>query len=255
MDDDRFSKGNSYTTFGDTRTRVICNVKWTIRELVFCGIGITCLVLFVVAIALLGVGIEKGKDISTKRTNVTKIIPQSCLEPQCLETSATLVSLRNTSVDPCDNFYAYACSSKVWSKNRLKDEERELTIFHGLREENEKRIENILGSLPSRSVDWSSEVKMKNFYQSCLDTYGNSVNGPKNFINQIMAPAGGWQAIGTMDERTYSITAAMKKVHIDFWQNALFQVSVGPDWIDQKRNVVQVSLTARYEILSLKGET
>ena len=237
--DDRFS--STTTTFGNNqRNTVLCKVKWTKLELVFCVIGLVALVLFVVAAVILGIGFGKEEDTVSRHLNITKIAPVSCQDASCLESSSTLMLLRNTTVDPCDNFYAYACSSKIWSSERLKEDEPEFTVFHEMQRENEKRVENVLGSLPSRTVDCSSEKKIKDFYQSCLDTFGNSVNGGKNFISKFLNPAGGWFALGTAQENSYNITNAMKKVHVDFWLDALFHVSVGPDWIYPRQNTIEV---------------
>lgn len=66
------------------------------------------------------------------------------------------------------------------------------------------------------------------------------------FINQVLKPAGGWQAIPNVtrwDSATYQLTAAMKKVHVDFWKDALFHVRIGPDWVDYTKHVVEVKAT------------
>ena len=115
--DDRFS--STTTTFGNNqRNTVLCKVKWTKLELVFCVIGLVALVLFVVAAVILGIGFGKEEDTVSRHLNITKIAPVSCQDASCLESSSTLMLLRNTTVDPCDNFYAYACSSKIWSSER-----------------------------------------------------------------------------------------------------------------------------------------
>lgn len=63
-------------------------------------------------------------------------------------------------------------------------------------------------------------------------------------MNTVVMPALGWNVLADYTRWTaagYDLTAAMKKVHIDFWQDSLFTVKVGYDWIDPNQHVVEVS--------------
>jgi len=213
-------------------------------ELILCIIGLISLIILITVAILLGAGIG-SQDKEVEETSVNIIVPNECIEPQCLEASSTLAFLRNTSVHPCNNFYQYACSSKIWSTERLKPDEREFSTLHQLEEENEERVRNALGSPIRRSVEWSAELRMKKFYQSCLNTYGNSAEGPKDFIAKILTPAGGWYMINTMNEQLYDITNALTKVHSNFWLTSLFSVTVARDDLYNQRNILEVSI---YEV-------
>lgn len=59
-----------------------------------------------------------------------------------------------------------------------------------------------------------------------------------------MIPALGWHMLAERTRWTasgYDLTAAMKKVHIDFWQDSLFAASVSTDRVDTTQNVVEVA--------------
>lgn len=234
-----------YSNFGTNQQKedrlTLFGKNWRKRMLAligFCAVGLVC---FIIALSLLVAGV--GKKDTLISSSVSHLIkPTECLDSTCLEASASLIILRNQSVDPCTNFHAYACSSQIWSQNRLKDDDLELTMFHRLYEENEERVRNVLGGKSGRTVQWAADVKIKKFYQSCLNTYGNTVNGPKDFITKLINPAGGWNALGTMDEATYDLTSALKKVHNDFWTDALFSITVGSDWVFYERSIIQVRL-------------
>lgn len=228
MDEEKLVTTKAYTCGG---------INFTRRELGFAIVTAVALCLLIVSATLFGIGIGR-KDSNTTSTHVLQ--PHECIEPQCLESTASLQFLRNSSVDPCDNFYAYACASSVWNENRLADNQIEFSEYHQLMELNLERLRSSLGSASKRTVAWAAELKVKDFYESCLDTYGNSKNGSRFFLDQILTPSGGWNAIGTWNEATYSLTDAIKKVHIDYWRNSLFTVHVGTDWEDPKRNVLEV---------------
>lgn len=228
MDEEKLTTTKGYSCAG---------IMFTRSELGFTIVAAVGLCLLIVSASLFAVGIGR-KDTSVTNTHVLQ--PHECIKPECLESSASLKLLQNSSVDPCENFYAYACSSSIWNENRLSDNQVEFSSYHELAERNLERLRSSLGSATKRTVAWAAELKVKDFYESCLDTYGNSKNGTRSFLDQILTPSGGWQAIGTWNEATYDLTEALKKVHIDFWRTSLFTVRVGPDWEDYKRNVLEV---------------
>lgn len=84
-----------------------------------------------------------------------------------------------------------------------------------------------------------------------FDISAISTASAKPFIDEVVKPAGGWQAISTITGWStdgYDTNAAMKKVHIDFWLSSLFSVTVSPDWVDQKKNVLEVKDKVSYLI-------
>lgn len=222
----------------------IGGILCTKRELAFAAILVFGVILLVVAGSLLAVGI--GLNDTTNQNRI-KIPPEECVTSSCLESSSLLRLLHNASADPCVDFYSYACTglgkltSDLLSANQL-----ELTVFHQINVANEERLRNIVEAPDVRKLDWASETKVKKIYKTCRDTYSNTMNGTKRFINNILTPSGGWQALGSFNEATYDLTNAMKKVHIDFYQNALFKIQIGNDWVNRDKHVVEVSGARRW---------
>lgn len=213
------------------------------RELVFAVVGIFSLLILVVAVTLLGVGINQHQSVLTEEH---KIVPTECLDPSCLESSAMLRYMHNEAVNPCDDYYQYACTGLGQiTEDMLNPLDLEITQFSKIRYSNEERLRNVLDSPPSRTVPWASELKVKRFYQACLDTYDNTANSGRRFIDQIIKPSGGWQAIGAgFDENTYNLTNAMISVHSTFYRDALFRVRISPDMLKPDRRVIEVRFRA-----------
>jgi len=66
-------------------------------------------------------------------------------------------------------------------------------------------------------------------------------------IDQILTPAGGWNVLTpNWDPTGYDLTRALKKVHVDYWKDALFTVTIRGDWLDAKKNAINVSLFVFY---------
>lgn len=140
--------------------------------------------------------------------NVTEV----CLNQSCFYSSAKLAAMRDVTADPCENFYNYACgkfykcnlylihssitliidwililgiftdyvicgllSSGNWQKyepeSSIKPDEWEKTMFHLMESRNERNLQKMLDT-PARVSDKSYEKKMKAFYTSCVDDYG-----------------------------------------------------------------------------------
>jgi len=210
----------------------------TKRELILGAVAIGAFCLLITASVLLAIGVT-GRN--TQKNVPIDNIPRDCLEPGCLEGAGKMAFFMNKTMDPCDNFHMYACGG-MEGRIELEPAAMDWTIYYRMFSENEEKLLNALGAPSRRNVDWASEVKVKNFYKSCMDTYGNTVNGSQQFINKILNPSGGWNALGTWDESQYSVTNALKKVHIDFYRDALFKVSVAGDWLDFRKNSIQVNV-------------
>ena len=214
----------------------------TKREIIFVCVAVGGALLLCTAVILLAVGVGVV-NTSSESDNIIGIA--ECTDAGCLEVSAELRLLLNESVDACTDFYSYACSGLGnVSPSDLDAADLEMTVSAAMRKRNEEQLENLVAEPVVRDLDWASEKKMKNFHKTCLNTYGNTVNGTRRFIDQIVAPTGGWQVLGDFDEASYDITQAMKKVHVDFYQNSIFSARITPDPLNSRRNVIQVGLWA-----------
>jgi len=69
-----------------------------------------------------------------------------CMTRQCVTAASTLLQALDDSVDPCDDFYQYACGG--WIKtNTIPPGESRWDTFGMLRRKNQLVIKNLLGTL------------------------------------------------------------------------------------------------------------
>jgi len=67
-----------------------------------------------------------------------------CMTKQCVTAASTLLQALDDSVDPCDDFYQYACGG--WIKaNTIPPGESRWDTFGVLRRKNQLVIKNLLG--------------------------------------------------------------------------------------------------------------
>ncbi|XP_041887315.1 kell blood group glycoprotein isoform X2 [Corvus kubaryi] len=100
-----------------------------------------------------------------------------------------LLNSRNDTVNPCENFYKYACGR--WEgKQSSRTREESLNVFDVLLEENLLILKRLLES-PQFGIRGSAKEKAMKFYRSCMDTERIESQGAqtlKDLLNQIDHP-------------------------------------------------------------------
>ncbi|XP_075295184.1 kell blood group glycoprotein isoform X3 [Opisthocomus hoazin] len=113
----------------------------------------------------------------------------SCDAELGLTLLARLLNSRNDTVDPCEDFYKYACGS--WEgKHSSRTTEESLNVFDVLLEENQLILKRLLEG-PQIGIRGSAKEKAIQFYRSCMDTQQIESQGTqplKDLLNQIDNP-------------------------------------------------------------------
>uniref|UniRef100_A0A8B9G1H3 Kell blood group glycoprotein n=1 Tax=Amazona collaria TaxID=241587 RepID=A0A8B9G1H3_9PSIT len=150
---------------------------------------------------------------------------------------ARLLNSRNDTVDPCEDFYEYACGS--WEgKYSSRATEESLNVFDVLMEENQLILKRLLES-PQFGIKGSAKEKAIQFYQSCMDTQRIESQGTqplKDLLNQI----GGWNITGVGKAEGFNET--LQTLMGRYSTFPFFRVFVGPSPFDLKTNIIQVSM-------------
>ena len=85
------------------------------------------------------------------------------------EIASRVKSALDTSADPCQNFYRYACGGWLDNTERPADEARWTRSFSVIREENRQVIRDILESAKADPGDDPDRQKIGYYYGSCMD--------------------------------------------------------------------------------------
>ena len=214
------------------------------------GLGVLLVVTLVICVALAGVLASKGSGYSDKDLVAAKQTARIealkdcdplrgyCVSESCLKSSSYVVLGMNKTVNPCDNFYQYACGN--WAGRHPVDSDYyQRDVFSNIYNENEDKIRKMVESKLSRDDEWSSERKVKHFFQGCTDTYSKDRLGGTPIIKKL-ADMGGWYVLGTFNSATWDLTSILKKIRVDLWTEVLFSFSVGSDWNTPQNNVIKV---------------
>ncbi|XP_033107580.1 membrane metallo-endopeptidase-like 1 [Anneissia japonica] len=157
--------------------------------------------------------------------------PSVCLTPDCVEVAASLISKMDPTVDPCVNFYEYACGG--WKeKSVIPDEEAGLFIFTQLSD----RLNIMCKGIIEKEIldtDIEAVVKAKNFYKSCMNEA--FVVLPKRLaVNQPV--------LGIEDEEYYksNTTGKITAAYIDFMTSMATQLRPDHDRAEAYKSMLEV---------------
>lgn len=115
-----------------------------------------------------------------------------CSTPGCIHTASNLFNLMDTSVDPCDDFYSYACGSFV--KNTvLPDEKTGMGTFSRI---NDKLMEQLRALISEQAKPGEPKPfkLVKDFYNTCMNRTAIEEKGLTSF-KEILQSLRGWPVV------------------------------------------------------------
>lgn len=171
-----------------------------------------------------------------------------CFTAECLMTGSRIRSWMNSKIDPCNNFYEYACSG-FYPEIDLNQENNNLKVtpFTLLNEKIEKQLIKLLQE-PHRDDDIKPFQYSKNLFKKCINTLNdnnqnyNSDDALK-FIDTL-ATIDNWPILnGTQwDKNSWSwINVLQKFRRVGLPYGLLFELSLKRD----QRNTSQVLLKVK----------
>ncbi|XP_022336609.2 membrane metallo-endopeptidase-like 1 [Crassostrea virginica] len=117
-----------------------------------------------------------------------------CDTLECVQAAARIADGIDFSVDPCENFYEYACGG--WMKSHVIPSDRShLASFSILRDTVQVKLKHLLEEDVS-SDDLDAVVKAKDLYASCMNT--TKLEGEEISVAlPLLREMGGWPILGT----------------------------------------------------------
>lgn len=76
--------------------------------------------------------------------NEERQMPLPCLTKDCVHIANNILEAMDTSVDPCDDFYAYSCNGWI-KQNPIPDGKSSWGTFMKLEQKNQLVIKHVLG--------------------------------------------------------------------------------------------------------------
>eukprot|EP00092_Neocalanus_flemingeri_P065816 GFUD01080095.1.p1 GENE.GFUD01080095.1~~GFUD01080095.1.p1 ORF type:complete len:831 (-),score=230.51 GFUD01080095.1:109-2601(-) len=178
---------------------------------------------------------KKPADIHNKTRNV-------CLTPDCIKVSAAIMGAADFTVDPCEDFYQYACGGWIRS-NPIPDGKSSWNTFKKLWQNNQNTLRNLLErNQTEKDRECAACTKARDYYSSCVDGNGTLEQlGGKPLINIMKNYY--WNVTdfdGSGQLENWTLQNVTENVQHTYNVGGFFIWNVGEDDKNSSRHVLQI---------------
>ncbi|OQV18718.1 Neprilysin-11 [Hypsibius exemplaris] len=140
-----------------------------------------------------------GLGISSSSTETLVEFPESlgnqsvCETEHCYELARAMAMAMNTSINPCDDFYEYACGNWT-SYNPMPDDQSSWDNFQVVAQKLTKQLREVLERDDPNDLS-TARRKARTFYKACLDMDRMDTLGTWPLIKLLQSTLNGWPVL------------------------------------------------------------
>ncbi|KAM6258574.1 neprilysin isoform 1-T2 [Porphyrio hochstetteri] len=163
-----------------------------------------------------------------------------CKTPDCIKSAARILENMDTTAEPCNDFYQYACGG--WLKrNIIPETSSRYSNFDILRDELEVVLKDVLDT-PS-SNDITAVQKAKTLYRSCINETTIDSRGGKPLIS-LLPNVSDWPVATTNWESSYGTAwtaeASIAQLNSRYGKKVLINFFVGTDDKNSTAHIIHI---------------
>uniref|UniRef100_A0A8C5ARM3 Endothelin-converting enzyme 1 n=1 Tax=Gadus morhua TaxID=8049 RepID=A0A8C5ARM3_GADMO len=161
--------------------------------------------------------------------------PGLCLTEPCVRVAGAVLASLDRSVDPCHDFYSFACGG--WIRNNpLPEGKSRRSPFSELWENNLLLMKQLLENTTVKELS-QAEEKAQRYYHACMNETKIESLGAQP-LQELIKQAGGWALTGQWDEDNFQ--EVLRWVSANYRTSPFFTVFVSTDAKNSNSNVIQI---------------
>ncbi|XP_061688739.1 endothelin-converting enzyme 1 [Syngnathoides biaculeatus] len=161
--------------------------------------------------------------------------PGICLTEPCIAVASAVMGALDRSVDPCHDFYDYACGGWVKS-NPLPEGKSRWGPFSTLWEHNMLVMKQLLENTTMKDLS-QAEEKAQRYYRACMNESKIEELGAKP-LQELITQMGGWALTGPWNRDNFQ--DVLRAVSANYRTSPFFTVYVSTDSKNSSSNIIQV---------------
>ncbi|KAM9171292.1 phosphate-regulating neutral endopeptidase PHEX isoform 3-T3 [Pangshura tecta] len=185
---------------------------------------------------------------------------QYCLTSECIEAAASILSKINQSVDPCENFFRFACDGWT-SNNPIPEDSSNYGVYPWLRNNVDLKLKALLQKPISKRRDSEAVQKAKILYSSCMNENKIEKVDAKPLLSILKHSLFRWPVLesnigpeGQWSERKFSMLQTLATFRGQYSNSVFIRLYVAPDDKTSNKHILKLdqatlSLTAREDYL------
>ncbi|KAJ7319550.1 hypothetical protein JRQ81_019061 [Phrynocephalus forsythii] len=190
---------------------------------------------------------------------------QYCLTPECIEAAAAIKNKLNTSVDPCDNFFRFACEGWI-ENNPIPEDSSSYGVYPWLRHNVDLKLKALLEKPLSKRRDNEAVQKAKILYASCMNENKIEKADAKPLLSMLKHSPFRWPVLesnigpeGQWSERKFSMLQTLATLRGQLSSSVFIRMYVSSDDKNSNEHIIKLdqaflSLSAREDYLDNSTE-
>uniref|UniRef100_A0A5F8G656 Endothelin converting enzyme like 1 n=1 Tax=Monodelphis domestica TaxID=13616 RepID=A0A5F8G656_MONDO len=165
---------------------------------------------------------------------------EGCPERKAFARAARFLAANlDVSIDPCHDFYSFACGGWL-RRHGIPEDKLTYGTIAAIGEQNEERLRRLLAR-PGGGPGGSAQRKVRAFFRSCLDMAEIERLGPRPML-EVIDDCGGWDLRGSGGggAQRWDLNRLLYKAQGVYSAAALFSLTVSLDDKNSSRYVIRI---------------